>query len=143
LILYLLTLTDTELSYGNHSEDFDIGLFATEQQAEDIARNYLQNVQGFCEFPCTYRIKQKAVLGSEDDKTPVFVWMVQGWNTNEAFDEIDVIESDCFSTEAQAKNELAYLKHQYEREEWTITRWKIDERCWQEGFIRMDGQFPR
>lgn len=32
-MLYLLILTDPELSYDNYSEDFYIGLFETEQQA--------------------------------------------------------------------------------------------------------------
>ena len=36
-MLYLLVLTDPELSYDNYSEDFYIGLFETEQQAEDLS----------------------------------------------------------------------------------------------------------
>ena len=49
-MLYLLVLTDPELSYDNYSDDFYIGLFETEQQAEDIAKHYLKNIKGFCDF---------------------------------------------------------------------------------------------
>lgn len=37
MVLYLLVLTDQELSYDDYSEDFYIGLFATEVQAEEAA----------------------------------------------------------------------------------------------------------
>ena len=43
-MLYLLVLTDPELSYDNYSEDFYIGLFDTEQQAEDIAKHSLNSL---------------------------------------------------------------------------------------------------
>ena len=62
MILYLLVLTDPELSYEGYSEDFEIGIFLTEQQAQETAQYYLENIRGFCDFPCTYRIVKKRLL---------------------------------------------------------------------------------
>ena len=121
-MLYLLVLTDPELSYDNYSEDFYIGLFDTEQQAEDIAKHYLKNIKGFCDFPCTYRIVKKDVIGDFNSRISDYLWTVQGWNTNEDLDEIDIIESPCFLTEEQADAELPVMKKKYQREEWTVTR---------------------
>ena len=58
-MLCSLILTDPELSYENHFEDFFIGFFATRQKAEETARYYLGNLPGFCDYPCTYRIEKK------------------------------------------------------------------------------------
>lgn len=89
-MLYQLILTDLELSYDNFSEDFHIGLFETERQAEDTALYYLKSIKGFCDFPCTYRIVKKEVVGGFNNRNPDFIWMVQGWNLNENLDEIDI-----------------------------------------------------
>ena len=48
-IVYLLLLTDQELSYDEYSQDFCIGFFLTQKQAEETARYYLKNIEGFCE----------------------------------------------------------------------------------------------
>lgn len=74
-MLYQLILTDPELSYDSYSEDFYIGLFETEKQAEDTAQYYLKNIKGFCDFPCTYRITgidwqdKRELLPEKPDKT--------------------------------------------------------------------------
>ena len=138
-MLYLLVLTDPELSYDNYSEDFYIGLFDTEQQAEDIAKHYLKNIKGFCDFPCTYRIVKKDVIGDFNSRISDYLWTVHGWNTNEYLDEIDIIESPCFLTEEQADAELPVMKKKYQREEWTVTRWKIGALEWREGFVQKNG----
>lgn len=67
-------MTDPELSYDNFSEDFHIGLFETETQAEDTAQYYLENVKGFCDFPCTYRIVKKEVVGDFSSSKSDFIW---------------------------------------------------------------------
>lgn len=136
-MLYLLILTDPELSYDNYSEDFDIGIFTTEKQAKETAHYYLKNVTGFCDFPCTYRIVKKEIANNPDHKTPDFIWIVHGWNTNENLDEIDIIESSCFLTEDEANSEQQILMEKYHRSEWTVSRWKVGEAKWKEGFVRM------
>ena len=87
-LLYIISL-----SYDNYSEDFYIGLFETEQQAEDIAKHYLKNIKGFCDFPCTYRIVKKDVIGDFNSRISDYLWTVQGWNTNE--EEIPTGRMDC------------------------------------------------
>ena len=141
-ILYQLILTDPELSYENYSEDFDVGLFETEKQAEDTAQYYLENVKGFCDFPCTYHIVKREVAGDFNSRKSDFIWMVQGWNLNENLDEIDIIESPCFLTEEQACSELQVLKERNQRTEWALGQWKIGELKWCDGFVRMVDGVP-
>ncbi|MEQ2428640.1 hypothetical protein [Enterocloster hominis (ex Hitch et al. 2024)] len=141
-MLYQLILTDLELSYDNFSEDFHIGLFETERQAEDTALYYLKSIKGFCDFPCTYRIVKKEVVGGFNNRNPDFIWMVQGWNLNENLDEIDIIESPCFLTEEQAGSELQVLKGKYQRAEWSLDKYRIGALEWCDGFVRMAGGVP-
>lgn len=74
-MLYKLILTDLELSYDNFSEDFHIGLFETERQAEDTALYYLKNIKGFCDFPCTYRIVKRRWLAA----STIVTLILYGW----------------------------------------------------------------
>lgn len=140
--LYLLILTDTELSYDNYSEDFHIGIFETEKEAEETARYYLENVKGFCDFPCTYHIVKREVIDNFDHIVPDVIWIVQGWNMNENLDEIDIIESSCFLTEERANSELQRMKNQCQRAEWAVSRWKIGNLKWRDGFVRMEDGLP-
>ena len=133
--LYQLILTDTELSYENYSEDFTIGIFASREEAERTAKYYLQNVKGFSEYPCTYRIEEKEVIRAEH--LPETVWIIQGYDENEDLDEINILESDCFLTKQQALQELDRLQKLYQRENWCINCWNIGESHWKEGFCRV------
>lgn len=141
-MLYSLILTDPELSYDNYSEDFDIGIFTSESQAEETARYYLKNVKGFCDFPCTYRIVKRKIVNNFDNIAPESIWIVHGWNTNENLDEIDIVESPCFLTEDEANSELRIMKSQYHRTEWSISCWKVGDLKWEYGFVRMEGDLP-
>ena len=58
-MLYSLILTDPELSYENHSEDFFIGIFVTRQKAEETACYYLGNLPGFVTIPAPIALKKK------------------------------------------------------------------------------------
>ena len=97
---------------------------------------YLKNVKGFCEYPCTYSILEKAIADAQTAE-PDEVFMVFGWDTDENLDEINVIESPCFGSEVQAKAELERLKSAQPRAEWVVNCWKIDQTHWQEGFERV------
>lgn len=134
--LYRLIMTDSELSYDDYKEEFDIGVFETEKQAIETAKYYLANVQGFCDYPCTYRIEYKKISDCIDHK-PDTVWIIQGWNTNDNLDEIDIIESSFFLTEDKANQELEKMKMVNKRTEWAVSRWKIGELKWRDGFIRV------
>jgi len=134
--LYMLEFTDAELSYDGHSEDFFIGIFKTSESARNVAEYYLKNVKGFCEYPVTYRIKEKVVIES-DGSSPKSVWMTQGWNTNSDFDEVDVIESNCFVSEVLACADSVVMKAMYQRDEWALNEFHIGKTEWCEGFVRM------
>ena len=134
-MLYMLILTDLEMSYEYYSEDFTIGIFKTKKQAEETALYYLKNVKGFRDYPCTYQIIEKNVNCS-DTTIPDSVWIVQGWNLNENSDEVDIIESSCFLTEAEANFELQKMRDTYQRTEWTVNHWQVGRLEWRKGFVR-------
>lgn len=136
-MVYRLILTDRELSYDNYSQDFLIGFFLTQGQAEETARYYLENVQGFCEYDCTYGIVKKEIADNPDHIAPKSVWFVQGWNTNEHLDEIDIVESSCFLTEERAREECRLMQRANERTEWAVSCYYIGDLHWKEGFVRV------
>jgi hypothetical protein len=131
--VYSLTIIDKELSYDNHTEAFQIGFFSSYEKAEKIAQKYMGEVPGFKDYNCCYRIALKPVIG--DAKSLVYI--IQGWNENDDFDAIDVIESNCFVQKTLAEQEIAQMKTEYQRKEWSIDCWKIDECNWQDGFSRV------
>ena len=112
-----------------------IEIFRTRTMAEETAVHYLRHVRGFCEYPCTCSITEKEIMDAQDE-IPDEVFVVQGWDTNENMDEINIVESSCFVSEAHANAELERMKIAQPRAEWIINRWKIDQAQWQEGFER-------
>ena len=100
-MLYILILTDNELSYDSYSEDFLIGIFETEIQAEQTAEFYLKNVKGFCEYSCNYKIIPKQI---NDNVISDRVWIIYGYDINENSDEVNIIESQCYSTRETAES---------------------------------------
>ena len=125
MTLYNLTMRDNELG-----EQFNIGFFSSREKAEDIARYYLKNIRGFCEYDCGYSVTEKAVIGGGGAD---LVYVVYGWNGHEE----DITESDCFTTEALARRQLAEMKMRYDREEWCVDCFRTDECKWQDGFVRV------
>ena len=136
-MLYSLIFTDTELSCDNFTEDFLIGVFETEEKAIEIAQYYLKSIKGFCDFPCTYHVEQKTVIGMTDGRSIDEVWLVQGWNINEKFDEVGVIDSQFLLTKEQADVYLDTMQSKYKRDEWSVDKHIIDELNWQDGFVRL------
>ena len=65
------------------------------------------------------------------------IWRVQGWNINDDFDEIDIIESLFILTNERANTELLMMKEKYKREEWNIDEHIIGKLNWKEGFVRL------
>lgn len=133
-MLYMLILTDMELSYDDYSEDFLIGIFKTENQAKQTAEFYLENVNGFCDYSCSYRIIPKKIYGNFISDR---VWIVYGYDINEYSDEINIIESRCCMTKQEAESELENMKKRYKRDEWDISCMIIGEKYWQDGFERV------
>lgn len=137
LTVYNLVLIDSESSYDDHSEEFNIGFFSARSAAEKTAEKYLSEVKGFKDYRVTYRITEKSVIGASDDLSEPDVYVIYGWNENDAQDETDVIESDCYLSIEQAQAQLEQLKSKYDRRQWCIDKYSIDKCCWQEGFEKV------
>ncbi|MDE7325065.1 MAG: hypothetical protein K2N63_02115 [Lachnospiraceae bacterium] len=162
--LYRLVLCDEELSYDNFKEEFCIGIFSSQEKAEAVAKHYLRNVEGFKDYHCSYRIVKKKVFGGgtcgeENDKKnrgkvecgtgsdvgiresactdSDDVYMVYGWDENSEGDEVNIVESDCFMEELAAKKEMVMMKQTYVRSEWGISKFRVNEWHWKEGFVRV------
>lgn len=132
-MLYQLIITDKELSYNDYKEEFNIGFFKSKEEATEIAQYYIKNIEGFKDYPCKYRIIEKQIIGNLK-KT---IWMIQGYDFNENEDEINIIESQCYSNKEQAEKDLENYKKQYNRQNWYISNWIVEKKYNEEGFSRM------
>ena len=137
MTLFSLKLTDLALSDEQHQEDFFIGLFGTRAQAEAVAAHYLKEVPGFCDYDCTDRIEDTIVRDAQGEDLPDFVWRFAGWDEAENGAPMNIIESDCFLTEEQATLELKQLKCRRPCREWALSKCRIGEPRWQNGFVRV------
>lgn len=67
--LYSLTM------YNEWQEGFFIGLFASRGQAEQVGQEYLRDVPGFRDYPCTCEVTEKRVLGEPGPDHRVYlIW---------------------------------------------------------------------
>ena len=71
-MLYSLSL------FNERQEGFFIGLFASRAKARRTAEHYLFAVPGFRDYPCTYEITEKTVIGTVDSSGTVH--MISGWD---------------------------------------------------------------
>ncbi len=132
-MLYQLIITDKELSYNDYKEEFNIGFFKSKEEATEIAQYYIKNIEGFKDYPCEYRIIEKQIIGNLKKN----IWMIQGYDFNENEDEINIIESQCYSNKEQAEKDLENYKKQYNRQNWYISNWIVEKKYNEEGFSRM------
>ena len=135
--VYELVMTDNEASYDGHEESFTIGFFSDRSLAEKTAERYLSEVEGFREYDVSYRIERKRVVGDAGSTVPTLLYIIYGWNENEAYDETDVIESDCYTDECEAVKRLDELKAVCTRKEWCIDRFRLNECHREEGFVKL------
>ena len=56
-LLYSLML------FNERQEGFFIGLFESTEKARQVAEHYLSALSGFQDYPCTYEITEKLVVG--------------------------------------------------------------------------------
>ena len=132
-MLYQLIITDKELSYNDYKEEFNIGFFKSKEEATEIAQYYIKNIEGFKDYPCEYRIIEKQIIGNLKKN----IWMIQGYDFNENEDEINIIESQCYSNKEQAEKDLENYKKQYNRQNWYISNWIVEKKYNEQGFSRM------
>lgn len=58
MTVFKLIFTDNETD-----EKFNIGCFSCREKAEEVAQYFLKNVEGFCEYDCSYAITENPVIG--------------------------------------------------------------------------------
>lgn len=135
-MVYSLIFTDLDLSYDGFKEYFMIGVFDSNQKAQVTAEYYLENVEGFNKYPCKYRIETTMVKNLTPNRNFLDIWVVYGWNVNCYSDEIDIVTSLYVLTEEEANIELKAMQHLYNRSEWDVNCYKLNELNWIEGFTR-------
>ena len=133
-LLYQLIFYDNELSYEDYRQEFCIGIFSSFDRAQRAAEYYSGYVEGFKDYDCSYNILEKELLGDELCGSVYIIW---GWNENENFDEVHIIESDCFVQEETAREKMAELQKNYSRTNWCIDRFVLNECLWKDGFVRV------
>ena len=50
--------------FNDRLEGFFIGLFESSEKARQVAEHYLSALPGFRDYPCTYEITEKLVVGT-------------------------------------------------------------------------------
>ncbi len=118
---------------GDECERYGIGIFRTYAEAEETAKRYLREVQGFRDYDCEYSIKETELIG--DESVPlVHSWF--GWNLDEDGNETDVLSGSVYSDAAAAEAAFEAVKAMNTREEWAMNCWQVGRCEWAEGFIR-------
>lgn len=119
---------------GDYREGFHIGLFWTYDEAKRIAVRYKKEVPGFKDYDCDEEITEVSIIGDEEQVSCVYRYT--GWNENENFDEVDIIESDCYVDHSKAEEDYHCAQSALDRKEWALNRHVIGQCDWQEGFVR-------
>ena len=130
-MLYSLSL------FNEWQEGFFIGLFESYERARQVAEHYLSSVPGFRDYPCTYEITEKAVIGKVGPSGRVH--MIWGWDEDEGGNETGIWSSDCYADGADAQRALADAGLRLSRQEWSLDTYRIGQCDWTEGFVRILG----
>ena len=64
--------------FNERLEGFFIGLFESSEKARQAAEHYLSVLPGFRDYPCTYEITEKLVVGIIGQSQ--IVHMIWGWD---------------------------------------------------------------
>lgn len=127
-MLYSLSL------FNERQEGFFIGLFASRAKTRRTAEHYLFAVPGFRDYPCTYEITEKTVIGTVDSSGTVH--MISGWDEDAEGDETDVWSSACYADFSEAQRAMDATKRRMNKQEWSLDAW-VGQRHWTEGFVRV------
>ncbi|MCH5211112.1 MAG: 23S rRNA (uracil(1939)-C(5))-methyltransferase RlmD [Oscillospiraceae bacterium] len=129
--LYTLTFYD---DLNGYREEFFIGVFASYDAAESIAKKYLSDIPGFKDYHCEYEIKAKNIIGAINaSETVSIIW---GWNINNSMNEVDIWESDLYADKNEAQTLLTSVQKEIMRKEWCVDTYRIGECNWKNGFTR-------
>ena len=127
-LLYSLML------FNERQEGFFIGLFESTEKARQVAEHYLSALSGFQDYPCTYEITEKLVVGIIGQSQKVH--MIWGWDEDAEGDETDVWSSACYADFSEAQRAMDATKRRMNKQEWSLDTYLIDQCHWTEGFVR-------
>ena len=128
-MLYSLSL------FNEWQEGFFIGLFVSHERARQVAEHYLSALSGFRDYPCTYEITEKLVVGIIGQSQKVH--MIWGWDEDAEGDETDVWSSACYADEQNAQQALEEARRSMNKQEWSLDTYLIGQCHWTEGFARV------
>ena len=128
-LLYSLMISNDRL------EGFFIGLFESSEKARQVAEHYLSAIPGFRDYPCTYEITEKLVVGIIGQSQKVH--MIWGWDEDAEGAETDVWSSACYADEQNAQQALEEARRSMKKQEWSLDTYQIGQRHWTEGFARV------
>ena len=123
------------MMFNEWQEGFFIGLFESHKKARKTAEHYLSAVPGFRDYPCTYEITEKLVVGTIGQSQKVH--MVWGWDENAEGDETDVWISACYADFSEAQRAMDAAKRCMNKQEWSLDTYLIGQCHWIEGFVRV------
>lgn len=128
-LLYSLML------FNERQEGFFNGLFESTEKARQVAEHYLSALSGFQDYPCTYEITEKLVVGTIGQSRKVH--MIWGWDEDAEGDEIGIWSSTCYADLSEAQRAMDAAKQRMNKQEWSLDTYLIGKCHWTEGFARV------
>lgn len=128
-MLYSLSL------FNEGHEGFFIGLFPSREEARQTAEHYLSAVPGFRDYPCTYEITEKSVIGTAGLSQTVH--MIWGWDEDADGNETGIWSSGCYVDEQDAQGVLDEARQRMKKQMWSLDTYRIGQCHWTEGFVRI------
>ena len=104
--------------FNERLEGFFIGLFESSEKARQVAEHYLSALPGFRDYPCTYEITEKLVVGIIGQSQKVH--MIWGWDEDAEGDETDVWSSACYADLSEAQRAMDEAKRRMNKQEWSL-----------------------
>ena len=121
--------------FNERLEGFFIGLFESSEKARQVAEYYLSALPGFRDYPCTYEVTEKLVVGIIGQSQKVH--MIWGWDEDAEGDETDVWSSACYADEQNAQQALEETRRSMNKQEWSLDTYLVGQCHWTEGFARV------
>ena len=124
--------------FNERLEGFFIGLFESSEKARQAAEHYLSALPGFRDYPCTYEITEKLVVGIIGQSQKVH--MIWGWDEDEGGTETGIWSSACYADKQNAQQTLEKARRSMNKREWRLDTYRVGQRHWTEGFARASSE---
>ena len=133
--MHMTNLLCSLILFNERQEGFFIGLFESAEKAQQVAEHYLSALPGFRDYPCTYEIIEKLVVGTIGQSQKVY--MIWSWDEDAEGDETDVWSSACYADLSEAQRAIDTAKRRMNKQEWSLDTYRVGQRHWTEGFARV------